>query len=69
MKFLVKRQHLGDQMYLPGDEREAAEADVVHLVAAGVLVSAGEKSEAVLSNKAELGAPSNKAAKPMRRKA
>lgn len=69
MKFLVKRQHLGDKMYMPGDERDAAEADVVHLVAAGVLVPAGEKAEAVLSNKAEPAAPSNKSAKPARRKA
>lgn len=36
-KFKVRRQHLGDRMYLPGDTREVAAASVKHLVANGVL--------------------------------
>lgn len=55
MKFNVIRQHFGDKMYMPGDEREAAESDVAHLVRAGVL----EKAEAAPKNKAER-APKNK---------
>lgn len=60
MKFHVLRQHYGDQMYMPGDEREAAESDVKHLVDAGVLERAAEKAELAPKNKAEPAAPSNK---------
>jgi hypothetical protein len=59
MKYRVIRQHFGDRMYMPGDEREAGEADVQHLVASGVLEPAGEKSEQAPHNKAE-PAPKNK---------
>ncbi|MBL3561067.1 hypothetical protein [Rhodovulum sulfidophilum] len=45
-KFKVLRQHLGDRMYLQGDVREAVEADVAHLVAAGVLGAPENKAEA-----------------------
>jgi len=31
-KYTVLRQHFGDQYYLPGDTREAREADVAHLI-------------------------------------
>jgi len=62
MKFRVLRQHFGDKMYMPGDEREAAESDVKHLVDAGVLDRAPEKAEKAPVNKAEKGAPKNKAA-------
>lgn len=58
MKFLVKRQHFGDRMYMPGDEREASESDVAHLVKAGVL----EKTEGTAKNKAEKATPKNKSA-------
>lgn len=37
MKYLVKREHLGDRDYRPGDEREANPSSVAHLVALGVL--------------------------------
>ena len=57
MKYTVKRQHLGDRMYLPGDEREANPDDVSHLVAKGVLA---EKAKTVRKNKART-APLNKA--------
>ncbi|WP_406871617.1 hypothetical protein WHT83_14955 [Aminobacter sp. P9b] len=57
MKFRVKREHFGDKMYMTGDEREAKESDVAHLVKAGVL----EKSEPAPKNKAEK-APKNKSA-------
>lgn len=40
MKYEVKRQHFGDRMYEPGDEREADANEVQHLVANGVLVEA-----------------------------
>ncbi|RBO54060.1 hypothetical protein DSD19_06260 [Rhodovulum sp. BSW8] len=36
-KYTVLRQHLGERMYLEGDMREAVEAEVAHLIAAGVL--------------------------------
>lgn len=39
MKYLVKREHLGDRNYLPGDEREADPSSVAHLVALGVLAA------------------------------
>lgn len=40
MEYEVKREHLGDKPYMPGDKREAAPSDVAHLVRAGVLVEA-----------------------------
>lgn len=58
MKFIVKREHFGDKMYMTGDTREAEEADVAHLVRAGVL----EKAEGAAKNKAEKAAPKNKSA-------
>lgn len=42
MKFEVLREHIGEVAYKPGDVREAAAADVAHLVRAGVLAPAGE---------------------------
>lgn len=60
MKYTVKRAHQGDQWYDEGDEREAKEADVQHLVDKGVLVPAGEKAEPKPKNKAA-PAPKNKA--------
>lgn len=51
MKFTVIRQHLGDKMYMPGDEREATQSEVQHLIANGVLEEA--KAEGKLANKAE----------------
>lgn len=51
MKFNVIRQHLGDKMYMPGDEREASQSDVQHLVSNGVLEEA--KAERKPANKAE----------------
>lgn len=56
----VTRQHLGDRMYLPGDEREADPTAVKHLVDAGVLTLRAEKAEAPVDNKA-IKAPRNKA--------
>jgi len=38
MKYAVKRPHQGDKWYGVGDEREARESDVAHLVKSGVLV-------------------------------
>ncbi|MCA1368079.1 hypothetical protein I6F15_11765 [Bradyrhizobium sp. BRP14] len=61
MKFKVLRQHLGDKMYMPGDEREADEHEVRHLVDRGVLVPRKAKADAPVGNKAEKGAPKNKA--------
>lgn len=60
MKFKVMRQHYGDKTYMPGDEREAREADVQHLVDRGVLVA--EKKADAPKNKA-VSAPKNKGAK------
>ena len=56
-KFITIRQHYGDRLYLPGDEREAQERDVAHLVKNGVL-----KAEPAVKNKAE-PAVKNKAAR------
>jgi len=60
MKFKVLREHYADKLYVEGDEREANEADVKHLVDGGVLKASGSKSEAAPANKAE-AAPANKA--------
>lgn len=55
--FEVKRQHLGDKMYMPGDTREAAPGDVQHLIDNGVLAEVKaerkppNKSEPPVSNK------------------
>ncbi len=63
MKFLVVRQHFGDKMYMPGDEREATKAEVQHLVDAGVLAEAkAVKAEPAPKNKAVKAAPRNKSA-------
>lgn len=55
MKFKVIRQHLGDKMYFPGDEREMREDEAAHLVP-HVL----RKMESAPKNKAEARAPKNK---------
>lgn len=60
MKFKVLREHYGDQLYTEGDEREANERDVEHLLKAGVLQKADAKSEPEPENKSE-PAPDNKA--------
>lgn len=49
--YRVERQHFGDKLYMPGDEREANAGDVAHLVDAGVLVEV--KAAAAVKNKAE----------------
>lgn len=49
-KFEVLRQHFGDKQYWAGDEREASERDVAHLVKSGVLK---EKAAPKVKNKAE----------------
>jgi len=46
MKFKVLRQHYGDRLYLAGDEREAEERDVSHLIKNGVLVVEVEEKSA-----------------------
>ena len=51
--FITERQHFGDRLYMPGDEREAAPSDVAHLVANGVLRPARTKAEPEVANKAE----------------
>lgn len=60
--FKVLRQHHGDKPYAQGDEREANESDVAHLVANGVLQPVKAKAAAPTENKAE-PAVRNKAAK------
>lgn len=57
MKYEVIRQHQGDKFYLPGDERDASETDVAHLVKSGVLQ---EKAEPKPKNKAEGSSDKNK---------
>ncbi len=56
--YIVKRRHFGDKDYFEGDIREAAPAEVLHLVEQGVLEEA--KAEAPVRNKA-VKAPRNKA--------
>lgn len=58
--FKVQRQHLGDKMYLPGDERTADRKEVAHLVAKGVLEPGKAKADAPAKNKAA-PKPANKA--------
>lgn len=61
MMYRVLRQHLGDRMYLPGDTREAAVADVVHLVSRGVLGPLDDPAgKPAPKKKAHSGAPENK---------
>jgi hypothetical protein len=60
-KFKVRRQHLGDRMYMPGMTREVAAGTVKHLVANGVLEPMKEKAEAAPKNKAEPKAANKKA--------
>ncbi|MEF2551995.1 hypothetical protein VQ042_11590 [Aurantimonas sp. A2-1-M11] len=62
MKYEVIRQHLGDRMYMPGEEREISEGDAAALVRNGVLKEPSKKAEPKAANKAER-APKNKAAK------
>lgn len=50
MKFKSLRPHQGDKWYDAGDEREADERDVAHLVASGTL----EKMADPVKNKVEL---------------
>lgn len=45
MKYRVKRRHLGERQYEPGDEREAQAADVRHLIEAGILIPVENKAE------------------------
>ena len=66
MKFIVKREHYGDRMYVAGETREAVKADVQHLIEKGILVEAGSddvsvKKEPEPKNKAVKRAPKNKA--------
>ena len=61
MKFRVLRQHQGDKFYNAGDEREANEGDVAHLVKSGVLEPLKSKAEPKPKNKAVQSAPKNKA--------
>jgi len=51
MKYTVIRQHLGDRMYMPGEEREASPSEVRHLVKNDVLAEA--KVERRPANKVE----------------
>ncbi|MCW7545424.1 hypothetical protein N7I30_16615 [Aurantimonas litoralis] len=67
MKYEVIRQHLGDRMYMPGDEREISEGDAAALVRNGVLKEPGKKAEPALKNKME-AAPANKAARASKNK-
>lgn len=55
--YTVRRQHLGDRMYMPDEERTAEPGDVRHLVDKGVLELKAEKPV------------QNKAAKPPQNKA
>lgn len=67
MKYTVTRQHYGDKLYVPGDEREAKEADVAHLVKNGVLAemkAPAKKVEAKAAPQVE-----NKAVTPAANKA
>ena len=57
MKYEVLRRHQGDKFYEQGDERNASEVDVSHLVKSGVLK---EKVDDKPKNKAEGRAEKNK---------
>ena len=61
MKYTVLRQHFGDRMYQPGDERELDGPDGDRLVRQGVLEPAkAKKAEPEAETKAERK-PANKA--------
>lgn len=56
--YTVERQHLGERMYMPGDERELDPNEAKRLVELGVLVE--RKAAPKPLNKAQKGAPENK---------
>jgi len=61
MKYIVLREHHGDREYRNGDMREAAPADVLHLVALGVLAERPEPArQAAPTTKAAKKAPESK---------
>ncbi|QDP57381.1 MAG: hypothetical protein Unbinned3696contig1008_59 [Prokaryotic dsDNA virus sp.] len=69
MMFKVIRYHIGDKPYEPGDDREADETEVSHLIGT-VLERAkpeAKKAEPALKNKME-AAPANKAARASKNK-
>lgn len=67
--FKVLRGHLGDRFYAEGDTREAAPADVAHLVRNGVLAEAASGvSEPVDGDAAAINETASEAA-PRGRKA
>jgi hypothetical protein len=53
MKFTVLRAHHGDKDYLPGDVRDAKEAEVMHLVDRGVLTPNRAKAAPAAKTKVE----------------
>lgn len=71
MKYDVLREHLGEQMYAKGEERDAEPARVAHLVMAGVLRERGGKARAAAqkSDAKAASAPQNKAQAPVQNKA
>ena len=56
--YTVDRQHLGDRMYMPGEDRELDPNEAKRLVELGVLVE--KKAEPKVSNQSLKGAPENK---------
>lgn len=60
MKFRVNREHTADKSYVEGDTREAAMADVQHLVPRVLTPLADAKADTPSLNKAE-PATANKA--------
>ena len=56
--YTVERQHLGDRMYMPGDEHELDANEAKRLVELGVLVERKAAPKAL--NKSQKGAPENK---------
>lgn len=69
-EFTVKRHHIGDRDYAPGDVRTAAAPDVAHLVRNGVLapVEAPAKKAAPRAAGKSVRVPRNKSMRVSRNK-
>lgn len=61
IKYIVKREHLGDKPYVTGDTRTLDRNEAKRLIALGVLAEPEVKAEkAAPENKARKAAPENK---------
>lgn len=63
IKYIVKREHLGDKPYVTGDTRTLDRNEAKRLIALGVLAEPEAKADDQSAAKAIKAAPANKARK------